>query len=116
MQILCLTIGRCWTSDRLRRHGLKDSRTRALCAQEVETLDHLLADCVFSRERRGFKPSGIFFYLSPPRIVPRLLLLGGVPPGSWSLKPGEKVSMPLSGLSLGRFGGSAIDAFTTGRP
>jgi hypothetical protein len=42
--------GRCWTSDRLHHHGLKDSDTCALCAQEVKTLDHLLVDCVFSRE------------------------------------------------------------------
>jgi hypothetical protein len=42
--------GRCWTSDRLHCHGLKDSDSCALCAQEVETLDHLLVDCVFSRE------------------------------------------------------------------
>jgi hypothetical protein len=42
--------GRCWTSDRLRRHGLSDIDVCALCAQEVETLDHLLLDCVHSRE------------------------------------------------------------------
>jgi hypothetical protein len=42
--------GRCWTSSRLRRHGLRDSDTCALCAQEVKTLDHLLIGCVRSRE------------------------------------------------------------------
>jgi hypothetical protein len=42
--------GRSWTSDRLHRHGLKDFDICTLCAQEVETLDHLLVDCVFSRE------------------------------------------------------------------
>jgi hypothetical protein len=42
--------GRCWTPDRLRRHGLSDIDVCALCAQEVETLDHLLLDCVHSRE------------------------------------------------------------------
>jgi hypothetical protein len=31
--------GRCWTSDRLHRHGLKDSDTCVFCAQEVETLE-----------------------------------------------------------------------------
>jgi hypothetical protein len=108
--------GRCWTSDRLHRHGSKDSDTGALCAQEVETLAHLLIDSVFSRERHGFEPSSIFSYLNSPRIVPCLLLLGGAPPGSWSLKPDEKVSMPLSGWSLGQFGGSAIGASTQGRP
>jgi hypothetical protein len=40
----------CLTSDRLHRHALKDSNTCALCAQEVETLDHLLVDCVYTRE------------------------------------------------------------------
>jgi hypothetical protein len=42
--------GRCWTSDRLRCHGLSDRDVCALCAQEVETLDHLLLSCVHSRE------------------------------------------------------------------
>jgi hypothetical protein len=42
--------GRCWTSNRLRRHGMRDSDTCALCAEEVETLDHLLLGCVHSRE------------------------------------------------------------------
>jgi hypothetical protein len=41
---------RCWTSNRLRRHGLRDSDDCALCAQEVETLDHLLLGCVHSWE------------------------------------------------------------------
>jgi hypothetical protein len=45
----------------------------------------------------GFKPSDIFFYLSSPQIVPCLSLLGGAPPGSRSLKPDEKVSMPSFG-------------------
>jgi hypothetical protein len=71
---------------------------------------------VSSVERRGFEPSGIFFYLSLPRIVSCLLLLGGAPPGSLSLKPDEKVSMPLFGWSLCRFGESAIGTFTTRRP
>jgi hypothetical protein len=104
---------RCWTSDRLHRHGLKDSDTCALCAQEVETLDHLLVDCAFSQETWLFEPSSIFFYLSLPRTIPCLLLLGGAPPGSWPLKPDEKILLPLSGWSLGRFGGSTIGTFTT---
>jgi hypothetical protein len=37
-------------SNRLRQHGLQDSDVCALCAQEVETLDHLLLGCVHSRE------------------------------------------------------------------
>jgi hypothetical protein len=42
--------GHCWTSNRLRQHGLRDTDDYALCAQEVETLDHLLVGCVFARE------------------------------------------------------------------
>lgn len=33
--------GRCWTSERLHRHGLRDSDRCALCDQEAETVDHL---------------------------------------------------------------------------
>jgi hypothetical protein len=40
--------GRCWTSNQLRRHGMRDSDTCALCAQDVETWDHLLIGCVNS--------------------------------------------------------------------
>jgi hypothetical protein len=42
--------GRCWTSDGLRHHGLSVRDVCALCAHEVETLDHLLLGCVHSRE------------------------------------------------------------------
>lgn len=42
--------GRCWTSNRLRRHGLSDRDDCSLCAQEVEMLDHLLSSCVHSRK------------------------------------------------------------------
>lgn len=42
--------GKCWTSDRLQRHGLQNHRPCALCSQEVETADHLLTSCVYSRE------------------------------------------------------------------
>lgn len=42
--------GRCWTSDQLFRHGLKDDNKYALYDQEVETVDHLLLGCVHSWE------------------------------------------------------------------
>jgi hypothetical protein len=42
--------GRCWTADRRIRHGLQDDASCSLCSQEVETLDHLLLACVFSRD------------------------------------------------------------------
>jgi hypothetical protein len=102
--------GRCWTSDRLHRHGLKDSDTLR------SKLWIICLSTMSSVERRGSEPSGIFFSLISPRIIPCLLLHGGTPPGSWSLKPEEKVLIPLSGWSLGRFGGSAIGTLTTGKP
>ncbi|WVZ79753.1 hypothetical protein U9M48_027296 [Paspalum notatum var. saurae] len=43
-------LGRYWTSERLHRHGLHDDPTCALCAQEGESVDHLLLTCVHSRE------------------------------------------------------------------
>jgi hypothetical protein len=71
---------------------------------------------VSSVARCGSELSDIFSYPSSPQIVPCLSLLGGAPPGNRSLKPDVKVSMPSSGWSLGRFGGSAIGASTLGRP
>lgn len=41
---------RCWTTDRLARHGLPHDTTRTLCDQEPETMHHLLAGCSFSRQ------------------------------------------------------------------
>ncbi|WVZ90672.1 hypothetical protein U9M48_036954 [Paspalum notatum var. saurae] len=41
---------RCWTNDRRHRHGLQDSNLCALCDQEVESINHLLLQCSFSRE------------------------------------------------------------------
>ena len=41
---------RCWTAERRRRHGLQDSDSCALCDQAVESMDHLLTKCSFSRE------------------------------------------------------------------
>jgi hypothetical protein len=43
-------LGRCWTSDRLLRHGLPNHAPCALCSQEEQTIDHLLLRCVVSRE------------------------------------------------------------------
>jgi hypothetical protein len=41
---------RCWTSDRCQRHGLSNCEPCALYSQATETIHHLLAGCVFSRE------------------------------------------------------------------
>jgi hypothetical protein len=42
--------GRCWTSDRLFRHGIQDYRDCALCCQGPEELDHLIPSCSYSCE------------------------------------------------------------------
>ncbi|GJN35088.1 hypothetical protein PR202_gb23821 [Eleusine coracana subsp. coracana] len=41
---------RCWTVDRLARHGLPHKEQCLLCDQEEESIDHLLVSCVFSRQ------------------------------------------------------------------
>jgi hypothetical protein len=48
---VCLAIqDRCWTSERLQRHGMDNSGPHAFCAQSPESIDHLLLSYVFSRE------------------------------------------------------------------
>lgn len=42
--------GRLWTADRRHRHGLQPHATCILCNQDVETADHLLTVCPFTRE------------------------------------------------------------------
>ena len=41
---------RCWTAERRKRHNLQDDDSCALCAQESETITHLLLNCCFARE------------------------------------------------------------------
>jgi hypothetical protein len=48
--IWLVLLGRCWTSERLQHHGLCNNGPCVQCSQETESLDHLLAQCVFSRE------------------------------------------------------------------
>lgn len=43
-------LGRLWTADRRKRHGLQQDAACALCSQEDETTDHLLLSCEFTRE------------------------------------------------------------------
>jgi hypothetical protein len=41
---------RCWTAGRLARRNLPHPELCPLCDQEVETINHLLVSCVFTRE------------------------------------------------------------------
>jgi hypothetical protein len=43
-------LGRCWTTERRDSHGLSSSDACALCDQALESIDHLLLQCVFSQE------------------------------------------------------------------
>jgi hypothetical protein len=43
-------LSRCWTSERMQRHGLLSDRSCVLCAHVPETVEHLLLSCVYSRE------------------------------------------------------------------
>ncbi|KAM3404714.1 hypothetical protein ACQJBY_007677 [Aegilops geniculata] len=43
------SMDRCWTAERRALHGLPHDPLCKLCGQELESLDHLLARCVFSR-------------------------------------------------------------------
>jgi hypothetical protein len=45
-----VTQRKCWTADRLARHGLDHPEKCHLCDQEEETMDHLLSSCIFSRQ------------------------------------------------------------------
>jgi hypothetical protein len=42
--------GRYWMAHRRRRHGLQESDACIICDQAVETMDHTILGCVFSRE------------------------------------------------------------------
>jgi hypothetical protein len=41
---------RCWTADRLAKRGLDHSLKCLFCDQVIETLDHILVACVFTRD------------------------------------------------------------------
>lgn len=42
--------GRCWTAERICRHGLQPDDTCIMCDQGVESIDHILLFCCYSRE------------------------------------------------------------------
>ena len=95
-----LALHRCiWTADHRKRHGLQDYVECVLCGQEDETVDHMLASCVFTRELwfRLLRPSG-WEQLSPSAhsplstwwmdgrysVCPRSFEGDSIPPSSWS--------------------------------
>jgi hypothetical protein len=41
---------RCWTSDKLAKRGMDHPERCPLCDQQDETINHLLASCVFARQ------------------------------------------------------------------
>ena len=43
-------IGRLWTADRRRRHGLDAHDNCWFCDQELETTNHMLVNCSFAKE------------------------------------------------------------------
>jgi hypothetical protein len=40
---------RCWTADRLAKRGLNHPNKCPLCDQDAESINHLVASCVFAR-------------------------------------------------------------------
>lgn len=40
--LACPLLGRCWMSQRLRRHNLQNGGRCALCSQSEESIEHLL--------------------------------------------------------------------------
>jgi hypothetical protein len=43
-------LNRCWTGLWPRKQDLRDNNICPLCSEETESIDHLLSQCVFSRE------------------------------------------------------------------
>jgi hypothetical protein len=41
---------KCWTADRLKKGGLDHPENCVLCDQEDETVQHILSNCVFTRQ------------------------------------------------------------------
>jgi hypothetical protein len=107
--------GRCWTSDRLRRHGLSGIDVCALCAREVETLDHYSL-VVSTLEKLGSACYGSSAWrICPPRGRSRSRS-GGWVRGRRSPSLPVTTLIPWYGWSPGRFGRRETDASTSGRP
>jgi hypothetical protein len=48
--IWLVLVDRCWTAEHLHHHGICLNNSCILCCQEVESIDHLMVQWVFSRE------------------------------------------------------------------
>jgi hypothetical protein len=57
---------RHWTADRRARHGLEAKADCYLCDQAPETIDHLLCECLFTREVWFHILHAIGLQLPPP--------------------------------------------------
>jgi hypothetical protein len=64
-------LGKCWTANWLDRRGLRSDSTCILCCQGIETIDHILVQCVFPCEVwfKGLRRFG-WQTLAPMQDVP----------------------------------------------
>jgi hypothetical protein len=83
---------RCWTADRLARRGLDCLEQCPLCDQQPETINHLLASCVFARQ--FWLVFCILWDCCSLCLSHRMRVLrsGGLPPHPWSRKSSRKGS------------------------
>jgi hypothetical protein len=60
---------KCWTTDRLEKRGLDYPENCVLCDQEDETVQHILSNCVFTRQfwHNILTPIGLSFVASKRR-------------------------------------------------
>jgi hypothetical protein len=79
---------RCWTADRLERHGLPHPEKCPLCDRENEDIDHLLVSCVFARQFWYHLLRQVGLHLLAPQPTDYLF-------DDWW----EKVSLATSGLT-----------------
>jgi hypothetical protein len=77
---------RCWTSDHLHRHGLRNNGLCSLSSQEVETIDHLLLGCGFTREVWFLLPRSSSRQQFTPAVGTRLL--------DWWLHSRQRIRKP----------------------
>lgn len=106
----------CWTSDRLAKRNLSRPSCCPLCEQEDETINHILVNCVFSRQ--------FWFFLlqrwGSLLFVRSRLMLSSMTGGRIVLTPWERSSRKGSTLLLcweiGFFGGKGMTVFNGKSP